>query len=137
MSKPFFDEPFDLAHIATVLLDDRFVASAYFLCGERKRWDACAAQLPELFLAFMREEIPDHRLYKLAALMFQWTFRFYWQDGQQCRMRLIESLDFIDQEKWQRIVASSQREVFDPVLRKTYWEFRHQWAPWHEKRSVI
>lgn len=113
-----------MPYIATALLDEKFFAAAYILCGKRDQWESCAAQLPHLFLAFMRDGIPDHRLYWLAAKMFQWTYRFF-EEGRDCRKRLVKNLDFIDQDKWTRLVASSQTQAWDGA-----WEWRHPWRTW-------
>ncbi len=88
----FFEEPFDLTYIATVLLDDDFFMGAYLVCGQPKRWYACADQLPKLFIEFVEAGIPESKLYQLAALMWRWTWRLPEPQPPKARRYLAEQL---------------------------------------------
>ncbi len=112
--KAFLDEPFthqQLADFATDLLDEKFYMGAYAVMGQKSRWHACAEQLPRLFLAFLEAGFPDDKLYRLAALMFQWAERL--PDKIAARNALVKSLEFLDQEKLQRLVRSRQVETHE------------------------
>jgi hypothetical protein len=127
--KAFLAEPFtiqDLVDFSVDLYDDKFFACAYALMGVKERWYACADQLPRLFVEFMNAEIPDHKLYKLTSLMWQWASRL--EAGcpkarQSARAQLMENLDFLDQDRLRRMVNGRLGKNQDGVL---FW--RHPWG---------
>ena len=129
MMKAFLDEPFtrqNLVDFSVDLYDDKFYAAAYALMGAQERWYACAEQLPRLFVEFLHAEIPDHKLYKLASLMWQWASRLEVgcpQARQRARAQLMENLDFIDQDRLRRLVNGRLVKTHDDTL-----AWRHPWA---------
>src|SRR5882724_10784507 len=119
MTRAFFPEPFDLPYIATVLLDDKFFMAAYVLCGHKDRWYACVDQLAVLIVEFTNAGIPEDKLFRLAALLWQWSKRLRTDEIQPARNHFGRQLNFILGERLDSQVKQLMRQRHDDG-----WEWR-------------
>ncbi len=122
-AQPFFEESNDLNEICIILQDDKFFMAAYVLCGRRERWYACLDQLKTLFVEFIDAELPDHKLFRLAALMWQWTSRLgSLTEIDAAKCYFLTELDFILGDRLNAQLQGLMRQASDGV-----WEWRAKW----------
>src|SRR6266851_3581747 len=106
-----FDEPLDAPSVIAMLVQDerRFFMAAYVLLRTPERWRAALDQIARLFIECMREQIPDRKLYEIAALMFVWAGRFLDHETVTVlRNEMVMTLKFVDQDRMQSLVLSYQ-----------------------------
>lgn len=111
MARGLFDEPLDAPGVIAMLThDERFLWNIYFaLMFARERWPSTIDQVKRLFIECMRQQISDHKLYEISALMFVWAGRF--RDRKTVvalRNEMVTALDFIDQSRMRKLVVSCQ-----------------------------
>jgi hypothetical protein len=111
MARGLFDEPLDAPSVIAMLVADerRFFMAAYVLLRTPERWRVALDQIGRLFIECMREQIPDKKLYEIAALMFVWAGRFSDRTiAVALRNEMMAALDFIDQDRMRKLVLSAQ-----------------------------
>jgi hypothetical protein len=106
-----FDEPLDAPAVIAMLVTDerRFFMAAYVLLRTPERWRAALDQVGRLFIECMREQIPDKKLYEIAALMFVWAGRFSDRGiVAVLRHEMMAALNFVDQDRMRKLVLAAQ-----------------------------
>ena len=106
-----FDEPLDASNVIAMIVSNerRFFMASYVLLRTPERWRAALDQIRRLFIECMREQVPDKKLYEMAAMMFVWAGRF--RDRKTVaalRNEMVTTLNFVDQDRMRKLVLSYQ-----------------------------
>ena len=115
-----FEEPFNLADITVAMEYERFWMAAYAaMAFGADRWVADVDQLGRLFMVFAESDVDAHKLYRLAALHWQWARRF--REELSLRTYFRERLGFILGERLNKAIRSLTKLESGKRVWATFW----------------